>query len=168
MFFTRFFAGTARPGYNHWPMFGPLGLPEILLILGLGLLVFGPKRLPEMGRTIGRTMGEFRKASNDLKRSIQVEMDAEERRQEAEERERRRRAQEAAAAKETQALPAATIHDPVAAEQAARERAASEDAGETVGETAPPAGQTTQTEPSETGSSQTEPSEAQASETKAS
>lgn len=111
-------------GYNRQPMFGPLGLPEILLILGLGLLVFGPKRLPEMGRTIGRTMGEFRKASNDLKRSIQVEMDAEERRQESEERERRRKAQEEAAAKETQALPAATIHDPVAAEQAAREQAA--------------------------------------------
>lgn len=111
-------------------MFGPLGLPEILLILGLGLLVFGPKRLPEMGRTIGRTMGEFRKASNDLKRSIQVEMDAEERRQETEERERRRRAQEEAAAKETQALPAATIHDPVAAEQAAREQAKSAESSE--------------------------------------
>ena len=118
MFFDR---GT-RGGYNRQPMFGPLGLPEILLILGLGLLVFGPKRLPEMGRTIGRTMGEFRKASNDLKRSIQVEMDAEERRQEAEERERRRKAHAEAAAKETQALPASTIHDPVAAEQAARER----------------------------------------------
>lgn len=111
-------------------MFGPLGLPEILLILGLGLLVFGPKRLPEMGRTIGRTMGEFRKASNDLKRSIQVEMDAEERRQETEERERRRKAHEAAAAKETQALPAATIHDPVAAEQAARERSDADSPGD--------------------------------------
>lgn len=61
-------------------MFGPLGFWEIIFILGLALLIFGPRRLPEMGRTLGRGMAEFRKATTDLKRSIQVELDEEERR----------------------------------------------------------------------------------------
>ena len=55
-------------------MFGSLGFPEILFILVLALLVFGPRRLPEMGRTIGRALGEFRRATGDLKRSIDREM----------------------------------------------------------------------------------------------
>ena len=53
---------------------GPLGVPELLFILVLALLIFGPKRLPEIGRTLGRGMSEFRKASNELKRSINTEL----------------------------------------------------------------------------------------------
>lgn len=55
-------------------MFGSLGLPEILLIMVLALLIFGPKRLPEMGRTIGKGLSEFRKASADFKRTINTEL----------------------------------------------------------------------------------------------
>lgn len=55
-------------------MFGSLGVPEILFILVLALLVFGPKRLPELGRTIGRAMGEFRRASTDLRRTLNNEL----------------------------------------------------------------------------------------------
>jgi sec-independent protein translocase protein TatA len=55
-------------------MFGSLGFPEMLFILVLALLIFGPKRLPELGRTLGRGLSEFRKASNELKRSINVEL----------------------------------------------------------------------------------------------
>ena len=55
-------------------MFGPLGVPELIFILVLALLIFGPKRLPEIGRTLGKGMSEFRKASNDLKRTINVEL----------------------------------------------------------------------------------------------
>lgn len=54
-------------------MFGSLGLPEILFILVLALLVFGPRRLPEVGRTVGRALGEFRRATGDLKRSFDQE-----------------------------------------------------------------------------------------------
>jgi TatA/E family protein of Tat protein translocase len=61
-------------------MFGPLGVPELLFILALALLIFGPKRLPEVGRTIGKGMAEFRRASSDLKRTIEQEVDLEERR----------------------------------------------------------------------------------------
>jgi sec-independent protein translocase protein TatA len=53
---------------------GSLGLPEIIFILLLALLIFGPKRLPEIGRTLGKGIAEFRKASNDLKRTINAEL----------------------------------------------------------------------------------------------
>jgi len=62
-------------------MFGSLGLPEILFILVVALLVFGPRRLPEIGRTIGKALGEFRRATTDLKRSIDTEVTLEEVRQ---------------------------------------------------------------------------------------
>lgn len=59
-------------------MFGSLGFPEITFILILALLIFGPRKLPEIGRTLGRGLGEFRRATNDLKRSIETEIAAEE------------------------------------------------------------------------------------------
>ncbi len=62
-------------------MFGPLGFQELLLILGIALLIFGPRKLPEIGRTIGRGMGEFRRATNELKRTIEHEVDVEDRHQ---------------------------------------------------------------------------------------
>lgn len=55
-------------------MFGSLGFNEILFIMVLALLIFGPKRLPQIGRTLGKALGEFRRASSDLKRSMEVEM----------------------------------------------------------------------------------------------
>jgi TatA/E family protein of Tat protein translocase len=60
-------------------MFGPLGFQEVVFILVLALLIFGPKRLPEIGRTIGKGMAQFRKASTDLRRSIESEVALEER-----------------------------------------------------------------------------------------
>ena len=54
-------------------MFG-LGVPELIFILLLALLIFGPKKLPEIGRTLGKGMSEFRKASNELTRSINAEL----------------------------------------------------------------------------------------------
>jgi len=59
-------------------MFGSLGMPELLFILVLALLLFGPKRLPEIGRTIGKGMAEFRKATNEFKRTIETEIALEE------------------------------------------------------------------------------------------
>ena len=62
-------------------MIGSLGWPEILFIAVLVLLVFGPRRLPEIGRTMGRFLGEFRRATTDLKRTIDTEVTLEEVRQ---------------------------------------------------------------------------------------
>lgn len=57
---------------------GSLGLPELAFIFILALLIFGPKKLPEIGRTIGKGMAEFRKATSDFKRSINTELALEE------------------------------------------------------------------------------------------
>jgi sec-independent protein translocase protein TatA len=57
-------------------MFGTLGGPELFLILVVALIVFGPRKLPEMGRSLGRMMAEFRKASSDFQRTIEEEVDA--------------------------------------------------------------------------------------------
>ena len=53
-------------------MFG-LGMPEILLILAIALIVIGPKELPELAKTLGRAMGEFKRSAQDLKRSIDID-----------------------------------------------------------------------------------------------
>lgn len=57
---------------------GPLGFPELVLIFIVALIVFGPKRLPEIGRTLGKALGEFKKASDELKNTIEREVRAEE------------------------------------------------------------------------------------------
>jgi TatA/E family protein of Tat protein translocase len=59
-------------------MFGSLGIPELILIFIVALLVFGPKRLPEIGRTLGKALGEFKKATDDLKNTIEREVQVEE------------------------------------------------------------------------------------------
>ncbi len=59
-------------------MFGSLGFPEMILIFIVALLVFGPKRLPDIGRTIGKALGEFKKATDDFKDTIEREVRVEE------------------------------------------------------------------------------------------
>jgi TatA/E family protein of Tat protein translocase len=59
-------------------MFGSLGLPELMLIMFVALIVFGPRRLPEIGRTLGKALGEFKKATDELKNTIEREVRVEE------------------------------------------------------------------------------------------
>jgi TatA/E family protein of Tat protein translocase len=59
-------------------MFGPLGVSELLLIFAVVLIVFGPRKIPEIGRMLGKAMGEFRKATDDLKSTIEREVRLEE------------------------------------------------------------------------------------------
>jgi sec-independent protein translocase protein TatB len=57
-------------------VFGPIGGPELLLILVIALIVFGPRQLPEIGKSLGRMLTEFRRASNDFKRTLEDEVEA--------------------------------------------------------------------------------------------
>jgi TatA/E family protein of Tat protein translocase len=59
-------------------MFGSLGVPELLLIFVVALIVFGPRKLPEIGRTLGKALGEFKKATDELKNTIEREVRVEE------------------------------------------------------------------------------------------
>jgi len=43
-------------------MFGSIGMPELIIILVIALIIFGPRKLPELGRSLGRSIGEFRRA----------------------------------------------------------------------------------------------------------
>jgi TatA/E family protein of Tat protein translocase len=58
-------------------MFGNIGFPELLIILAIALLIFGPKKLPEVGRSIGKALREFRKTSDEIKEKIEEEIQAE-------------------------------------------------------------------------------------------
>ena len=53
---------------------GTVGVQEMIVIFFLALVLFGPKKLPELGRTIGKAITEFRRASNDLKATFEREM----------------------------------------------------------------------------------------------
>src|SRR5258708_4237151 len=53
---------------------GPLGWPETVFIFFLALILFGPKKLPELGRTVGKALTEFRRASSELKATFDREM----------------------------------------------------------------------------------------------
>jgi sec-independent protein translocase protein TatA len=55
-------------------MFGPIGMPELVVIMVLALIIFGPRKLPELGRSLGRSLGEFKRASNELKHTLDEEI----------------------------------------------------------------------------------------------
>ena len=59
-------------------MFGSIGGTELMVIMLIALLIFGPRKLPELGRSIGKGLSEFKRASNDLKRSLEEELEVEE------------------------------------------------------------------------------------------
>jgi sec-independent protein translocase protein TatA len=54
---------------------GNIGFPELIVIFVVALLVFGPKKLPELGRSLGKGIAEFKKASTDLRSSIEREIE---------------------------------------------------------------------------------------------
>jgi Tat protein translocase TatB subunit len=59
-------------------MFGNIGFPELLIILAIALLIFGPKKLPEISKSIGRAVREFRRTSDEIKDKIEHEIQASE------------------------------------------------------------------------------------------
>jgi len=64
-------------------MFGSIGMPELIIIFVIALVIFGPKKLPELGRSLGRSLSEFKKASNELRSTLEEEIRIEEQKEAA-------------------------------------------------------------------------------------
>jgi sec-independent protein translocase protein TatA len=56
-------------------------MPELIVIFVIALIIFGPRKLPELGRSLGRSLSEFKRASNELRNSLEDEIRVEEQRQ---------------------------------------------------------------------------------------
>ena len=59
-------------------MFGSIGMPELIIIFMIALIIFGPRKLPELGRSLGKSLGEFKRASNELRNTLDEEIRLEE------------------------------------------------------------------------------------------
>ena len=59
-------------------MFGSLGFPELIVIFVIALIIFGPRKLPEIGKSLGKSLAEFKKASNELRSTLEEEIRIEE------------------------------------------------------------------------------------------
>jgi TatA/E family protein of Tat protein translocase len=91
-------------------MFGSIGAPELIIILVIALIIFGPRKLPELGRSLGKSIGEFKKASNELRSTLEDEIRIEEQRDRTTKAdEERDRAAKAAAPAPAAAEPEETV-----------------------------------------------------------
>ena len=61
-------------------MFGSIGMPELVVIFVIALIIFGPRKLPELGKSLGRSINEFKRASNELKSTLEEEIRMEDQR----------------------------------------------------------------------------------------
>ena len=59
-------------------MFGSVGVPELIIIFTIALIIFGPRKLPELGKSLGKSLAEFKRASNELKNTLDEEIRIEE------------------------------------------------------------------------------------------
>ncbi len=59
-------------------MLGSIGMPELIIIFVIALIIFGPRKLPELGRSLGKSLNEFKRASNELKNTLDEEIRLEE------------------------------------------------------------------------------------------
>jgi sec-independent protein translocase protein TatA len=61
-------------------MLGSIGMPELIIIFVIALIIFGPRKLPELGRSLGKSIAEFKRASNELKSTLEEEIRLDEQR----------------------------------------------------------------------------------------
>ena len=97
-------------------MFGSIGMPELIIIFVIALIIFGPRKLPELGRTLGKSLAEFKRATNELKTTLEDEIRLEEQQLQRSEAKAASQAATQAAASTTTATPtpAPTVTAPAA------------------------------------------------------
>jgi TatA/E family protein of Tat protein translocase len=88
-------------------MFPSLGFPELMIIMVIALIIFGPRKLPELGRSLGKSIGEFKKASNELKSTLEEEI----RMEEVKEERKKIEVEQASALSVNDSAPKATDHE---------------------------------------------------------
>ena len=88
-------------------MFPSLGFPELMIIMVIALIIFGPRKLPELGRSLGKSLGEFKKASNELKSTLEEEI----RMEEFKEERKKIEAEQTSALSVNDSAPKATEHE---------------------------------------------------------
>ena len=96
---------------------GPIGMPEMLVILVIALVVFGPRKLPELGRSLGRSLNEFKKASNELRSTLEDEIRIEEQKEQRAKAEAEQKSAVAATQVETPPAEDAPAEAPAAPEE---------------------------------------------------
>jgi TatA/E family protein of Tat protein translocase len=89
---------------------GNIGMPEMMVILVIALIFFGPRKLPELGRSLGKSLNEFKKASNDLRSTLEEEIRSEEHK----EQRAKVDAEHTVTGASTAAIPATVIGEPPA------------------------------------------------------
>jgi TatA/E family protein of Tat protein translocase len=62
-------------------MFGSIGMPELIVIFVIALIIFGPRKLPELGKSLGKSIAEFKRASNELRNTLEEEIRIDDQRQ---------------------------------------------------------------------------------------
>lgn len=68
---------NSQPAKDFY-MLGSIGMPELIIIFVIALIIFGPRKLPELGRSLGKSINEFKRASNELKNTLDEEIRVEE------------------------------------------------------------------------------------------
>src|SRR5665213_2497316 len=114
-------------------MLGSIGMPELIVIFLIALVIFGPRKLPELGRSLGKGIAEFKRASNELKSTLEEEIRMEERADAA-----RGQTAQAAQTSPSQAItaPAAPVSKPGAAQTIQAGQSQSQADSSTVARTA--------------------------------
>ena len=90
-------------------MFGSIGMPELIIILVIALIIFGPRKLPELGKSLGRSINEFKKASTDLQNTLEQEIKIEEQKENAAKAKAEQESASAAFDKDDQNEPSKTV-----------------------------------------------------------